>query len=65
MALSFKDAELREQYLAPSGYWLVLRPEIGSPSWVVRVLNFATWTHRRFEFPDEASARTEFDRWRL
>lgn len=53
------------QLLAPNGYWLVLRPEIGAPGWALWVYNFATWKHRKFTFSDEATARTEFLRWSL
>lgn len=51
--------------MSPSGYWIVLAQELGSERWYVRVLDFATWQHRRYDFPDESSARREADRWRL
>jgi len=50
---------------APSGYYVIVRPEIGLDGWVVRVLDFATWAHRRMVFPDETAARTEALKWLL
>lgn len=54
-----------EPFFTPIGYYVVTAQEIGSDVWYVRVLDFATWKHRRFDFPTEVEARTEADRWRL
>lgn len=54
-----------EAFWSPGGYYIVVSPEIGADSWYVRILDFATWKHRRFNFPTEMQARTEADRWRL
>lgn len=52
-------------FLSPSGYYIVLAAEIGREGWYVRVLDFATWKHRRYEFPTESKARAYADQWRL
>jgi hypothetical protein len=56
---------VREQFLSPSGYYIVVAPDVSGECWYVRVLDFATWKHRRDEFDTESAARREADRWRL
>lgn len=70
--MSFKGDNfdpLTTLFSSPSGYWIVTAREIGPNGatglWYVRVLDFATYKHRRFDFPTEAQARTEADLWRL
>jgi hypothetical protein len=52
-----------EGVLNPGGLWVVLRQDIGSTDWIVKVYDFANWKHREFRFPDEASARRYFVSW--
>ena len=59
----FKDNIPREQALTPSGYYVVMRENIGEPGWAVWVYDFATWNHRVRQFSDEASARGHFTQW--
>jgi hypothetical protein len=51
--------------MSPAGYWIVVRPEIGKPVWIVRVLNFASFKYVTHEFPDETAARSYADMWRI
>ena len=55
----------REIYETPIGMWVVIRPNFGieGDGWTIRVLNFATWKHRTFNFATEAEARHELVRW--
>lgn len=55
----------REQFASPAGYWIVLRPEIGAPGWIVRILNFASFKYRKLAFDTEAEARYEANKWRI
>jgi len=43
-------------FWSPSGYYVVTRENIGGDGWIVRVLDFATWRHKVFKYPDEARA---------
>lgn len=54
-----------EAFESPAGYWIVLRPEIGKPVWIVRVFNFVSFKYQKHEFPDEVSARRYADMWRI
>lgn len=62
---SFKDDVPRSAFLAPSGYYVVMRPDIGRDGWVVKVYNFATWKHREARFADEATAHGYYVQWTL
>lgn len=50
---------------APCGYWIILGKELGSDTWYVRVLDFASWKHWQFDFASRDEARTEAGRWML
>lgn len=54
-----------EAFESPAGYWVVLRPEIGKPVWIVRVLNFVSFKYLKHEFHTETEARTYADMWRI
>lgn len=51
--------------LTPSGYYVVCRPYVGKPGWVVMVYDFATWKHREYRYDDEAAAKRHFIQWLL
>lgn len=54
-----------EAFESPAGYWIVIRPEIGKPVWLVHVFNFVSFKHRKYEFHTETEARTYADMWRI
>ena len=62
---TFKDDVQRETFFAPSGHYIVIRPQIGRDGWCVRVLNFTNFKHREYPFPDEAAARSYAVGWRI
>jgi hypothetical protein len=54
-----------ETFWSPAGYYVAVRQDIGTDAWLVRVLNFVTFKHRTFTFPDPAAARSHADLWRI
>lgn len=62
---SFKVVEYLDRFWTPSGLYVVVREHIGKPGYALRVLDFATWKHREFTYPDATSARTQAELWRL
>lgn len=62
--MTFKALDT-DAFFSPGGYYIIVRQDVSEAYWVVRVLDFADWKHRRDEFPTEAKARAEADRWRL
>lgn len=52
-------------FWSPSGYYIVAAQLVGSATWYVRVLDFATWKHRLLPFGTEAEAFAEANRWRI
>lgn len=65
MNTSFKAVEYLDRFWSPNGLYVVIREHIGKPGYSVRVLNFATWKHREFTYPDAATALREAALWRI
>lgn len=54
-----------ELFESPTGMYIAIRPAFDKDGWIVRVLNFATWQHQTYAFPDEAAARRYAVLWRI
>jgi hypothetical protein len=57
--------EYLDRFWTPNAMYVEVRPHIGKPGYLIRVLNFATWKHREFTYPDAATARTQAELWKL